>query len=159
MKGFNIVFKVTMWALILISVALVVVGFATGWPAIENGKPVEPGYSDFLPNVSRLLGWAYVVVGITLIAVVVIGLVIGVVNDPKSIVKLLIIVLGIAVVCYIVYRIAPGSAAQGNFEKAPDADTLKLTDTVLYLTYFTGIVTVCSIIVGEIRLFIANRKG
>ena len=41
----------------------------------------------------------------------------------------------------------------------PNASTLKLTDTILYLTYFAGILAVLAIIAGEIRLAITNKKG
>jgi hypothetical protein len=41
----------------------------------------------------------------------------------------------------------------------PSAPMLKLTDTILYLTYFAGIVAVLAIVVGEIRLAITNKKG
>ena len=93
-----------------------------------------------------------------LAAVVIVGLVVGAINDPKSLVKLGLGLVAVAAVCFIAYLIAPGAPAMGMLEQ-PSAATLKLTDTILYLTYFAGIVAVLSIVVGEIRLAITNKKG
>ena len=143
MKNYNKIFKWTMILLIVVSVALLVVGFAAGW---KEG------------NVDTLLGWTYIMVGLAIAAVVIVGLVIGALNDPKSLVRLGIGLVCVAAVCFVTYLIAPGAPAMGLLEQ-PSAGTLKLTDTILYLTYFAGIVAVLSIVVGEIRLAITNKKG
>ena len=143
MKNYNKIFKWTMVLLIVISVVLLVVGFAAGW---KEG------------NVDTLLAWTYIMVGLAIAAVVIVGLVIGAINDPKSLVRLGIGLVVVAVVCFVTYLIAPGSPAMGMLEQ-PSAGTLKLTDTILYLTYFAGIAAVLSIVVGEIRLAITNKKG
>lgn len=143
MKSYNKIFKWAMVVLIVVSVALLVVGFASGWK--EN-------------NVDTLLGWTYIMVGLAIAAVVIVGLVIGAINDPKSLVRLGIGLVCVAAVCFVTYLIAPGAPATGLLEQ-PSAGTLKLTDTILYLTYFAGIVAVLSIVVGEIRLAITNKKG
>ena len=129
--------------LIVVSVVLLVLGFTGGW---KEG------------NVDTLLGWTYCMVGLALAAVVIVGLVVGAINDPKSLVKLGLGLVAVAAVCFVAYLIAPGAPAMGMLEQ-PSAATLKLTDTILYLTYFAGIVAVLSIVVGEIRLAITNKKG
>ena len=129
--------------LIVVSVVLLVLGFAAGW---KEG------------NVDTLLTWTYVMVGLALAAVIVVGLIIGAMNDPKSLVKLGIGLVVVAAVCFAAYLIAPGAPAMGMLQQ-PSAATLKLTDTILYLTYFAGIVAVLAIVVGEIRLAITNKKG
>ena len=144
MKNLNKVFKWVMVALILVSVALLVWGFSAGW----GDKPVDV-----------LLTWAYAMVGLALAAVILVGLAIGAVNDPKGLVKLGIGLIVVAVVCFLAYLIAPGAEAIGLVTEQPGAATLKLTDTILYLTYFAGILAIAAIIVGEIRLAITNRKG
>lgn len=143
MKSYNKIFKWAMVILIVVSVVLLVLGFTGGW---KEG------------NVDTLLGWTYCMVGLALAAVVIVGLVVGAINDPKSLVKLGLGLVAVAAVCFIAYLIAPGAPAMGMLEQ-PSAATLKLTDTILYLTYFAGIVAVLSIIVGEIRLAITNKKG
>lgn len=131
--------------LIVVSVVLLVMGFAAGW---KEG------------NVDTLLGWTYCMVGLALAAVIIVGLIVGVANDPKSLVKLGLGLVVVAVVCFVAYLIAPGSPAMNlTSMDQPSAATLKLTDTILYLTYFAGILAVVAIIVGEIRLAITNKKG
>ena len=143
MKNFNKIFKWAMVLLIVVSVVLLVMGFAAGW---KEG------------NVDTLLGWTYCMVGLALAAVVIVGLVVGAINDPKSLVKLGLGLVAVAAVCFVAYLIAPGAPAMGMLEQ-PSQATLKLTDTILYLTYFAGIVAVLAIVVGEIRLAITNKKG
>jgi phosphoglycerol transferase MdoB-like AlkP superfamily enzyme len=143
MKNINKIFKWAMVALLIVSVVLLVLGFAGGW---KEG------------SVDTLLGWTYIMVGLAIAAVVIVGLVVGAINDPKSLVKLGLGLVAVAVVCFIAYLIAPGAPAMGMLEQ-PSQATLKLTDTILYLTYFAGIVAVLSIVVGEIRLAITNKKG
>jgi len=131
--------------LIVVSVVLLVMGFSAGW---KEG------------NVDTLLGWTYCMVGLALAAVIIVGLIVGVANDPKSLVKLGLGLVVVAVVCFVAYLIAPGSPAVNlTSMDQPSAATLKLTDTILYLTYFAGILAVVAIIVGEIRLAITNKKG
>jgi len=147
MKNLNKIFTWTMVVLIVISVALCVWGFAKGWDFKED-----------LP-VDALLGWAYIMVGLAVLSVIGVGLAIGIANNPKSVVKLGIGLAGIALVCLAAYLVAPGSPAVSLTTEQPDASTLKLTDTILYLTYFAGILAVLSIVAGEIRLAITNKKG
>ena len=143
MKSYNKIFKWAMVILIVVSVVLLVLGFTGGW---KEG------------SVDTLLGWTYCMVGLALAAVVIVGLVVGAINDPKSLVKLGLGLVAVAAVCFVAYLIAPGAPAMGMLEQ-PSQATLKLTDTILYLTYFAGIVAVLSIVVGEIRLAITNKKG
>jgi len=142
-KSLNTIFTIAMVVLILISVALLVIGFNSGWKE---------------SNVDVLLNWTYIMVGLALAAVIVVGLIVGAMNDAKGILKMLCLLVVLAGVCYAVYLFSPGSAAQGLLEQ-PEEGTLKLTDTVLNLTYITGALAILAIIVGEIRLAITNRKG
>lgn len=134
-----------MWALVIISVALLVWGFIVGFEA-NDGKATQV-----------LLSWAYVMIAIAAIAVIVVGAVIGAKNNPKSLIKLGIGIVAIAVVCLIAYLLAAGKPAVGMIEQ-PDAATLKLTDTILNLTYFTGALAIIAIIVGEIVMSVRNKK-
>ena len=72
-------------------------------------------------------------------------------------VKLGIGLVAVVVVCLLAYLLAAGKPAMG-MQVQPDAATLKLTDTILNLTYFVGILAVLAIIVGEVRLAIVNKK-
>ena len=134
-----------MLALIVISFVLLVIGFINGFET-AGGK-----WTD------GLLYWAYIMIGLTLVATVGVGLWIGIKNDPKMLVKLGIGLVAVAVVCLVAYLLAAGKPAMG-MQVQPDAATLKLTDTILNLTYFVGVLAVIAIIVGEVRLAIVNKK-
>ena len=143
----NKIFKWGMVVLILISVAILVWGFSAGF---ANG-------SEALPATNVLLTWAAIMIGIALFCWIVIGLIISVKNDPKSIVKMGIVLVGIAVVCLIAYLLAKGDPVPGAAVEST-AGELKLTDTILNLTLIAGVGAIAAIIIGEIRLAIANKN-
>ena len=134
-----------MLALIVISFVLLVIGFASGFEANDGA------WTDVL------LYWAYAMILIALVATVGVGLWIGIKNDPKMLVKVGIGAAAVVVVCLIAYLLAAGKPAMGLLEQ-PDAAKLKLTDTILNLTYFVGALAVIAIIVGEVRLTMVNKK-
>ena len=147
MKNYSKLFKIVMLALVVISIVLLVWGFLAGFEA-NDGRAVEV-----------LLWWAYIILGIAAAAVVIFGLIISAKNDPKSLVRLGIGLLVIAAICFIAYLLAPGKMPlQWNNAKVPTASQLKLTDTILNLTYFTGALAIISIIVGEIVMAVRSKK-
>ena len=94
------------WALMLISIAVLVWGTVVGYPktvAADNGT-VDP-----------LLYWTYAMIGIALCAVILVGLIVTVKTDPKSLVKMGFILVGVVVVCFIAYLLASGAPAVGIF--------------------------------------------
>ena len=135
-----------MIALILVSVILLVMGFVKGFEA-NDGKAVE-----------NLLRWGYVMIGIAVCAAIVVSAIVGFINNPKSIIKLLIGLVAVAAVCFVVYLVSKGNPAVGLTVDQPSASTLKLTDTILNLTYLVGGVAIASIIVGEVISAIRNKK-
>ena len=132
-----------MLGLILVSVVILIAGFAGGW---KEG------------SVNLLLNWAYVMVGIAVCSVVVIGLIVGIKNDPKSLTKLGLGLVAAAVLCLIAYLFASGKPAIGITGMEPSAGELKLTDTILNLAYITGALAIVSIIAGEIRMALSDKK-
>ena len=139
----NKILKWGMVALIVASVALLIWGFARGF----GGNAVDV-----------LLYWTYAMVGLAVFSWVVIGLIVGTKNNPKSLVKIGIILVGVAIVCFIAYLLAKGDPAMAYNGPAVSAGTLKLTDTILNLTYIAGGAAILAIIVGEIRMAIASKK-
>ena len=148
MKNFGKIFKIMMLALIVVSVAILVWGFVTGWPSGETATA----------PVNALLGWAYVMICLAVLAVVVVGALISYKNNPKSLLKALIGLVAIAAICFVVYLISPGKPAVGLTVDQPAAITLKLTDTILNLTYIAGVVAIGSIIAGEIVMSVRNKQ-
>ena len=144
----NKIFKWGMVVLILISIAILVWGFSAGFATPDKVA---------LPATNVLLTWAAIMIGIALFCWIVIGLIVSVKNDPKSIVKMGIVLVGIAAVCLVAYLLAKGDPVPGAAVTST-AGELKLTDTILNLTLIAGVGAVVAIIAGEIRLAIANKK-
>ena len=137
-----------MVVLILISVAILIWGFVAGF---EVNKVATP-------PTNTLLTWAAIMIGIALFCWVVIGLIISIMNDPKSLVKMGIALLVVAALCLVAFFLAKGNPVPGYMGKPVSAGMLKLTDTILILTAIAGVGAILSIIVGEIRLAIANKN-
>lgn len=134
-----------MWALVLVSVGVLIWGFVTGF---ESNDAVA---------VDVLLRWGYVMVGIALAAVIVVGIVISAINNPKSLIKMLIGLVAIAAVCFVVYLVSPGAPALNLTTNQPSASTLKLTDTIMNLTYLAGGLAIVAIIFGEIMSSVRSK--
>ena len=146
MKNYSKLFKWLLLGLIAVSVIILVWGFAVGFESNDGNA------------VNVLLGWAYVMVALAVAAVIVVGAVIGFKNNPKSLVKIGAGIVAIAVICLIAYLLAPGKPAVGITIDQPSATVLKLTDTVLNLTYFAGALAVIAIIAGEVITTVRNKK-
>lgn len=134
-----------MVALLVISVALLVWGFIAGFEANE-GQAVD-----------TLLYWTYAMVGLAVLCCLVLATAVNAINNPKSLIRIGVVLVGIVAVCAVAYLLAAGKPAMGMLVQ-PEASTLKLTDTVLNLTYFAGAAAIVAIIVGEVRMAIANKK-
>jgi len=142
------VFKWISWALLLISVVLAVWAF-TRFGGSGEGAAVE-----------TMLYWAYVMLAIALVAVICVGLYISATTNPKSLVRIGIVLVGAAVLCLVAYLLASGKPAIGfTGATPPSASELKLTDTVLNLTYILGGGAILAIIAGEIISGILNKKA
>ena len=141
----NKIFKWGMLALIVISVALLVWGFVAGFET-NGGQAVEV-----------LLYWAYFMIGLAAACWIIVGAIISAKNNPKSLVKFGIVLVGVAALSVIAYLLAAGKPAIGR-EGLDSLATLKLTDTILILTAIAGIAAVASIVIGEIRMAITNKK-
>jgi len=134
-----------MLVLIVVSVVLLVLGFVKGFET-SDGKLVD-----------TLLRWTYVMVGIAIFSAIIVGLLINIKNNPKSLIKLLIGLVAVAAICAIAYVLAPGNPAVALTTEQPGQSVLKLTDTILNLTYFAGGVAILSILVGEIVMAVRNK--
>ena len=142
------IFKWISWALLLVSVGLAVWAF-TRFGGSGEGAAVE-----------TLLYWAYAMLAIALVAVLCIGLYISATTNPKSLVRIGIAIAAAAVLCLIAYFLASGKPALGfTGATPPTAGELKLTDTVLNLTYILGAGAIVAIIAGEIISGILNKKA
>ena len=136
------------WALLLISVGLSVWAFT------------RFGGSGKEAAVETMLYWAYAMLIIALIAVLCIGLYITATTNPKSLVRIGIAIAAAAVLCLIAYLLASGKPALGfTGTTPPTAGELKLTDTVLNLTYILGAAAIVAVIAGEVIAGILKNKA
>ena len=144
------IFKILLWVLMILSVAVLLWGMIKGYPATvaeDNG------------TVDVLLWWAYIVLGIALVSVICVGLYITATTNPKGLIKIGIAVVAAAALFGICYLVASGAPAIGySGPTPPTATELKMTDTILNLAYFVGGAAILSIIVGEIMMTIRNKK-
>ena len=119
--------KIIKWILAVLFVVGIVFsfyGFLVGFESNGNA-PVD-----------NMLYCAYAFALITVAAVVFGVVVIGGINNPKSLLKLLAGLVAIVAVVAVAYVLAPGTPAVGYLGDPVSDGTLKLTDTMLNLTYF-----------------------
>ena len=119
--------KIIKWILAVLFVVGIVFsfyGFFVGFESNGNA-PVD-----------NMLYCAYAFALITVAAVVFGVVVIGGINNPKSLLKLLAGLVAIVAVVAVAYVLAPGTPAVGYLGDPVSDNTLKLTDTMLNLTYF-----------------------
>ena len=140
--------KLTKWLLALLFVAGVVLsvyGFIVGWPAEEEKWDTSLHFP-----VDLILWGAYIFAGITILSVVFGVVVIGGMNNPKSLVKLLVAVVAIVAVVGGAWFFAPGTPAIGYLGDPVSDFSLKLTDATLILTYASCGAAILSLVVGWI---------
>ena len=131
--------KLIKWLLALLFVVGIVFsfyGFAVGFETNGNA-PVD-----------NMLYCAYAFAAIAILAVVIGVVVIGGINNPKSLLKLVLGLVAIAAVVAVAYVLAPGTPAVGYIGPEVPAGTLKLTDTILNLTYLLFGASILSLVIG-----------
>ena len=131
--------KIIKWvlvALFIVGIVFSVYGFIVGFETNGNA-PVD-----------NILYCAYAFAAIALLAVVLGVVVIGGINNPKSLLKLVLGLVAIGAIVAVAYVLAPGTPAVGYLGDPVSDGTLKLTDTVLNLTYFTFGLSILALVVG-----------
>ena len=133
--------KIIKWvlvALFIVGIVFSVYGFLVGFESNGNA-PVD-----------NILYCAYAFAAIALLAVVIGVVVIGGINNPKSLLKLVLGLVVVGAIVAVAYVLAPGTPAVGYLGDPVSDGTLKLTDTVLNLTYFTFGLSILALVVGWI---------
>ena len=133
--------KIIKWVLAVLFVVGIVFsfyGFAVGFESNGNA-PVD-----------NMLYCAYAFALTTILAVVFGVVVIGGINNPKSLLKLLLGLVAGGAVIAVAYVLAPGTPAIGYLGNPVSDGTLKLVDTVLNLTYFFFGGALLTLVVGWI---------
>ncbi|MBO5861888.1 MAG: hypothetical protein J6Q88_02000 [Bacteroidales bacterium] len=131
--------KLIKWLLAILFVVGIVFsfyGFAVGFETNGNA-PVD-----------NILYCAYAFAAVAILAVIIGVVVIGGINNPKSLLKLVLGLVVIAGVVAVAYVLAPGTPAVGYIGPEVPAGTLKLTDTILNLTYLLFGASLLSLVIG-----------
>ena len=139
--------KIIKWillALFVIGAILSFYGFIVGFENNDNA-PVD-----------NMLYCAYAFIGVALAAVFAGVVVIGGMNNPKSLIRLAVGLVVIAAIVGAAYLLAPGTPAVGYLGEPVSDMTLKLTDTMLNLTYLLCGGAILSLVAGAI--ISATRK-
>ena len=135
----NKIFKITGWVLGLLGIVFGILAF------VNEGSSV-----DLLLRYTYFLFFAAVAIWIGL-AIFIAGR-----NNPKNLLKAAGVVVGIAVLVVLAYVLSAGAPAL-NVKTQPTPQWLKLTDTMLLLTYVLGGAAIIAIIVGAVRDAINNK--
>ena len=133
--------KIIKWVLAVLFVVGIVFsfyGFAVGFETNGNA-PVD-----------NMLYCAYAFALTAILAVVFGVVVIGGLNNPKSLLGLVLGLVAIAAVVAVAYVLAPGTPAIGYMGTPVSDGTLKLVDTVLNLTYFLFGGSILALVAGWI---------
>ena len=130
--------KIIEWVLLAISVAIILFGAFTGFES-NSGKAID-----------LMLFWAYALVAIALIAIIILGVGANAARSKKSAISIVSVLVGACALVAIAYVLAPGSEAMGLVGEQPSATTLKLTDTIMNLTYIAAAAAVVSIVASAI---------
>ena len=131
--------KIIKWVLAVLFVVGIVFsfyGFAVGFESNGNA-PVD-----------NILYCAYAFAAVAIIAVLFGVVVIGGMNNPKSLLKLVLGIVAIAAVVAVAYVLAPGTPAVGYLGDPVSDGTLKLVDTVLNLTYLLFGGAILALVIG-----------
>ena len=133
--------KIINWillALFIVGAVLSFYGFAVGFES-DGNAPVD-----------NILYCAYGFAALTIAAVVFGVVVIGGINNPMSLLKLLLGLVVIAAIIAGAYFLAPGTPAVGYLGEPVSDGTLKLTDTILNLTYLLCGGAILSLVAGAV---------
>ena len=133
--------KIIKWVLAVLFVVGTVFsfyGFAVGFESNGNA-PVD-----------NMLYCAYAFAAVAIFAVLIGVVVIGGINNPKSLLKLILGIVAIAAIVAVAYVLAPGTPAVGYLGTPVSDGTLKLVDTVLNLTYLLFGGALLALVVGWI---------
>ena len=138
------VIKAIEWVLLAIGVVLAVFGYAYGFTE-----------SDGIAT-DILIYCAYALIVVAILAVIGLGLYFSIKQNPKSLIKLGIGAVVVAAIVGVAYVLAPGTPAVGSSVQT-SAGMLKLTDTILNITYFACGAAIVSILVGVVMDAVRNK--
>jgi len=130
--------KIAEWVLLAIGVAITIYGSVCGWTAKEGVA------------IDIMLYWAYALVVIALLAIIILGICASAARSKRAAITIVAVLVGAVVLIGGAYLLAPASPAVGYVGVEPSFLELKLTDTMLNLTYLSCGLAVIAIIYSAI---------
>lgn len=146
----NRILKISMYVMLLISAILTVYFYLNAPASVGSMTDAESTALDIYLN------WAYLLLGISVVAAVALP-VINMLTNPESLKRNIVKIALVIVVCLAAYFIAPGTEVPVSASVTASAADFKMTDVMLYLTYFLTAVAVLAIVIGGIVNIIRNR--
>lgn len=143
MLNYNKILKYVLWVMMVIGAVIAIWAYAVGFTEAA---------------VNSLLYFAYVMVAIGVGVIILVGITISALNNPKNLIKLGIGLVAAVVVVGAVYMLSPGNPAMGYIGQEVSHGTLKMTDTLLNLTYILCVLAFIAIIFSAIASAIRNNK-
>ena len=138
------VIKAIEWILLIIGVVLAVFGYIYGFTKADGVA------TDIL------IYCAYALIVVAVLAVLGLGLYFSIKQNPKSLIKIGVGAVVVAAIVGVAYVLAPGTPAVGSSVQISDT-MLKMTDTILNITYFACAAAVISIIIGAVVNAVRNK--
>ena len=134
----------------IIGWVLGIIGIVVGVWCLAKGDASNEG------PVNLLLRYSYFLLIAAVVVLLGLAIIQSAKNNPKSLLKALLVIVGIAALVAIAYALSSGDPVV-NVKNQPSATWLKLTDTIMLLVYILGGAAILSIIVGVIRNAITNK--
>lgn len=103
------------------------------------------------------LGWAYILVIAALVLVVVLSI-INLAGNKKSLKKTGLVLIIAIVLVGVSYLLASGDPVAVNIDVQPSHATLKMTDTLLNLSFALVILTILALVWGSVRNLIHKER-
>ena len=148
--------KILEICLLVISLIGLVVFFANN---ASTGLYTVANEAEALATTGMLdivLFWAYALVIAAIVLVVVLSI-INMAGNKKSLKKTGILLLIAVVLIGVSYLLASGNPIAVNMEVQPTHATLKMTDTLLNLSYALVVIALLALVWGSVRNLIKNR--
>ena len=134
----------------IIGWVLGIVGLVLGVWCLAKGEAANEG------PVNLLLRYSYFLLIAAVVILLGLALIMAAKNNPKSLIRALLVIVGIAALVAIAYALASGEPAI-NVSTQPSGTMLKLTDTMMLLVYILGGAAVLSILFGVVRNAFTNK--
>ena len=141
--------KISRYLNILIIAMFLITGVFLGmlmWGGnLPNTQYDTPIYMD------QIMGWTYVLLGLSVVAAIIFPIY-QLFTNPKQAVRTLIAIVGAAIIVFIAYSLSDGTVMNipGYNGTDNNPETLKFTDTILYIMYTASVAALGSILVTEI---------